>query len=481
MSERSVSADDLAYLKRAREEADRAYNDALTVLDRALPARPPLPGPPAGEQRLAALHAGRRLVPDDAPAPGSGWRARLRAAAWRIIGPIVERQQDFNTLVVEHLERAAATEAGRRQAAETAIAALGDHLDALATFNSRLIQYLQQITPYVDTKDREVAALARRITEDVAAQAADLDRRLRPLAQLEPLGTTVAQLQHEMLALRAAGAQAKQPGAVRAEPQAAPANIRTDPGRAAQDQSAPEGADSSANAYAYVGFEDRYRGAWEAIRDRQSEYVPLFRGASDVLDVGCGRGEFLDLLREAGIAARGVDANPEMVAACRDRGLEATAGDALETLEALPDGALGGLFSAQVVEHLPPDTLVRLIRVAWRKLRPGSTIAIETINPACWLAFFETYLRDFTHVQPLHPETLRYLLAASGFHHPAIRFLSPIPEADRLQPLPIPDAASGARIDPRLVACLRTVNRNVDRLNSLLFSSMDYAAVAERR
>ncbi len=481
MSERSVSADDLAYLKRAREEADRAYNDALTVLDRALPARPPLPGPPAGEQRLAALHAGRRLVPDDASAPGSGWRARLRAAAWRIIGPIVERQQDFNTLVVEHLERAAATEAARRQAAETAIAALGDHLDALATFNSRLIQYLQQITPYVDTKDREVAALARRITEDVAAQAADLDRRLRPLAQLEPLGTTVAQLQHEMLALRAAGAQAKQPGAVRAEPQAAPANIRTDPGAAAQDQSAPEGADSSANAYAYVGFEDRYRGAWEAIRDRQSEYVPLFEGASDVLDVGCGRGEFLDLLREAGIAARGVDANPEMVAACRDRGLEATAGDALETLEALPDGALGGLFSAQVVEHLPPDTLVRLIRVAWRKLRPGSTIAIETINPACWLAFFETYLRDFTHVQPLHPETLRYLLAASGFHHPAIRFLSPIPEADRLQPLPIPDAASGARIDPRLVACLRTVNRNVDRLNSLLFSSMDYAAVAERR
>ena len=482
MFERSVSPDDLAYLKRAREEADRAYNDALTVLDRALPVRPPLSSPPAGgEDRLAALHAGRRLAPDWDRAPGRGWRARLRAAAWRIVGPMVERQQDFNTLIVEHLERAGAAEAARRQAAETAIVVLGEHLDALATFNSRLIQYLQQITPYVDTKDREVAALSRRITEDVAAQAADIDRRLRPLAQLEPLGSTVAQLQHEVLALRAGVTQAKQPGGVRTEPPAAPANIRTEPRAAAQDQPAPEATDSSADAYAYVGFEDRYRGAWEAIRDRQSQYVPLFEGASDVIDVGCGRGEFLDLLREAGIAARGVDANPEMVAACRDRGLEATAGDALEALDALPDGALGGLFSAQVVEHLPPDTLVRLIRVAWRKLRPGSMVVIETINPTCWLAFFETYLRDFTHVKPLHPETLRYLLAASGFHSPEIRFLSPIPAADRLQPIPIPDIAAGAPIDPRLVACLRTVNRNVDRLNSLLFSSMDYAAVAERR
>ena len=485
MSERTVSADDLAYLKRARETADRAYNDALTVLDRALPVRPPLPSPPAGgKDRLAALRAGGRLAPDEGPAGGPGWRARLRAAVWRIVGPIVERQQEFNALVVEHLEHAGAAEAARREAAAAAISALAEHLDALATFNSRLIQYLQQITPYVDTKDREAAALARRITEDVAAQATDLDRRLRPLAELEPLGTTVSQLQHEVLSLRTGAAQPTAPADVRRVPPTMPAGVGTDPPAAVRDRPAPPRAsdriDSTVDAYAYVGFEDRYRGAWEAIRDRQSEYVPLFEGAADVLDVGCGRGEFLDLLREADITAWGVDANPQMVAACRDRGLEATTGDALETLDALPDGALGGLFSAQVAEHLPPATLVRLVRVAWRKLRPGSTIVIETINPACWLAFFETYLRDFTHVQPLHPETLRYLLAASGFHRPEIRFLSPIPEADRLQPLPIPDIAAGAEIDPRLVACLRTVNRNVDRLNSLLFSSMDYAAVAER-
>lgn len=482
MFQRSVSADDLARLKREREEADRAYNAALTRLDRSLPAPPATPSPPAGgDDGLAALRAGRRLAPDWAGAPVSGWRARLRAAAWRAAAPIVQRQERFNALLIEHLERGGAAEAARRQAADAAFRALDGHLEEIRTFHSRLVQYLQQITPFVDTKDREMAGLARRITEDAAAHADDLDRRLRALGDL---GTTVAHLQHEVTALRAAGAPRPAADGGGTGPPMADEDLSAaagDPPAAAGDPPAavpaPRGIDSAVDAYSYVGFEDRYRGAWEAIRERQSDYAPLFAGASDVLDVGCGRGEFLDLLREAGVAARGVDANPEMVAACRARGLAASAGDALEAVEALPDGALGGLFSAQVVEHLPADRLVRLVRAAWRKLRPGSRIVIETINPACWLAFFETYLRDFTHVQPLHPETLSYLLAASGFHGPEIRYRSPLPEAHRLRRLDVPDAA----VDARLAACLRTVNHNVDRLNGLLFSSMDYAAVAERR
>lgn len=470
MFERTVSADDLARLKRAREGADRTYNEALTVLDGALPKQPALPRPPAGDDDpLDALRAGRQLDTDEGPTSRGGWQGRLHALVWRVIGPIVKRQQHFNTLVVEHLERAAAAEAAQRRAADAVVRALEGHLEAVATFHSRLIQYLQQITPYVDTKDREASGLARRITEDVAEQAAALDRRQQTL---DGLDTTVAHLQHEVLAVRSTGARAAPAPSSADSPPAATATPAPPPGQ--------DGIDASVDAYSYVGFEDRYRGAWEAIRDRQREYVPLFEGASDVLDIGCGRGEFLDLLREAGIAARGVDANPQMVAACRDRGLTAATGDALAFLEALPDGALGGLFSAQVVEHLPPDTLVRLVRAAWRKLRPGSTIAIETINPSCWLAFFETYLRDFTHVKPLHPETLRYLLAASGFHSPAIRFQAPVAEADRLRRLPVPDPAAGASVDARLIACLDAVNHNVDRLNSLLFSSMDYAAVATR-
>ena len=112
--------------------------------------------------------------------------------------------------------------------------------------------------------------------------------------------------------------------------------------------------------------------------------MPLFEGASDVLDVGCGRGEFLELLRAKGISARGIDLNEEMAAVCRERGLDATAGDALSYLLAQPDGSLGGLFAAQVVEHLEPDYLMRFLEAAYHKLRPGSKIVLETINAACW-------------------------------------------------------------------------------------------------
>ena len=89
--------------------------------------------------------------------------------------------------------------------------------------------------------------------------------------------------------------------------------------------------------------------------------------------------------------------------------------DALGVPAALPDASLGGIIATQVVEHLEPSYLMRLLDAAARKLRPGAPIVLETINPACWLAFFSSYIRDLTHVRPVHPETLQYLLRASGF------------------------------------------------------------------
>jgi SAM-dependent methyltransferase len=199
------------------------------------------------------------------------------------------------------------------------------------------------------------------------------------------------------------------------------------------------------DSYKYVGFEDQFRGSPQEIRERVAAYVPLFEGAGDVLDVGCGRGEFLDLLRERGISARGVDINDDMAAICRERGLDATSGDALRYLLAQRDASLGGLFAAQVVEHLEPDYLMRLLDVAYHKLRPGSRIILETINTACWYAFFASYLRDLTHVRPLHPETLQYLAVASGFQRVEIRYSAPFPDESKLQPIPIGTALGGGR------------------------------------
>jgi O-antigen chain-terminating methyltransferase len=230
------------------------------------------------------------------------------------------------------------------------------------------------------------------------------------------------------------------------------------------------------DAFKYLGFEDAFRGSPEAIRTRLADYLPLFEGRSDVVDLGCGRGEFLDLLSSQGITARGVDLNHEMVETSRGRGFDVTEGDALGFLESVPDASLGGIFAAQVAEHLEPAYLMSLIDTALAKLRPDGIIVLETINAACWLAFFESYIRDLTHVRPLHPETLQYLLRVSGFREVEIRFRPPEAEADRLDPVPQPPDDAGAAVS----TLAATFNDNVAKLNGRLFTHFDYAAIGRK-
>jgi SAM-dependent methyltransferase len=208
----------------------------------------------------------------------------------------------------------------------------------------------------------------------------------------------------------------------------------------------------------YFAFESRMRGSVDAIRERQRRYVEDFRGAAPVLDVGCGRGELLQLLREAGIEARGIDADADMVAYARGEGLDVEQADLVEYLERLEDGSLGGIFMGQVVEHLPPGVIVRSLELAARKLRPAGLLVAETINPLSPLAL-RHYFADLTHAQPLVPETLELLARQSGFAETEVRYLNE--PAERLTE---PD-------DPVIAA-------NVRRLNELLFAPLDYALVA---
>jgi O-antigen chain-terminating methyltransferase len=208
----------------------------------------------------------------------------------------------------------------------------------------------------------------------------------------------------------------------------------------------------------YFAYEARMRGSTESVRGRQRVYVDDFRDAAPVLDVGCGRGELLSLLREAGLGARGVDADADMVAYARGEGLDVDQGDAVAYLDALPDGSLGGIFAGQVVEHLPPATLVRMLELATQKLRPGGLLVAETINPLSPLAL-RSYFADLTHAQPLVPETLALLASQAGFREVETRFLNE--PAERLT---IPD-------DPLIAA-------NVRKLNDILFAPLDYAILA---
>jgi len=200
------------------------------------------------------------------------------------------------------------------------------------------------------------------------------------------------------------------------------------------------------------------RGSTDTVRERQRLYVDDLREAAPVLDVGCGRGELLGLLGEAGIEARGVDADADMVAYARGEGLDVEQGDALAYLASLDDGSLGGVFAGQVFEHLPPPALLRLLELAAGKLRPGGLLVAETINPLSPLAL-RSYYADLTHAQPLVPETLALLARQAGFREVETRFLNE--PAERLA---IPD-------DPTIAA-------NVRKLNDILFAPLDYAILA---
>jgi SAM-dependent methyltransferase len=478
MPSRPVTSDRLQELRAEREAADRAYNDALTAVDRALvPPLAPVPAPRFDESALGALNASWQIT--DAvslPAP-RGLRSRLAHFVWRLCGPAFERQQAFNSRLVDHLNRHAEVERDASRALERLNALVQEYTSALSVLQSHLVIYFQQITSFVETKDRldagSLMAVYDTVINDLTLELAQRSEHAeaweaRVNGRISAIGSADDELRNSVAAVQTATAVLKRE--LERSLQSGPSGPHRP---VAPDR--PARPELALDSYKYVGFEDRFRGSQQDIRARLADYVPLFKDREDVLDVGCGRGELLDLFKASGIRARGLDVNHEMVEACLARGLDAVEGDLVGYLDSLADASLGGLIAIQVVEHLEPSYLMRALDVAFHKLRPGSPIVLETINPTCWFAFFSSYIRDLTHVRPIHPETLEYLLTASGFSRARIDFRAPYPETDKLQPL------APSRGDTPVVAdFVATFNSNVQRLNGLLFTYLDYAAIGER-
>jgi SAM-dependent methyltransferase len=325
-----------------------------------------------------------------------------------------------------------------------------------------LIVFLQHITAFVESKDRQI----------VCENAARFERVEEALRTTDELRTQVGVLRRALQAFRREVVESPSIHAHgSAESQSPPGNPSAaipEPPRLCGDN--------------YLAFEDQFRGSAESVEARVREYVPIFHGTSDVVDLGCGRGEFLAALKAAGIGARGVDTNREMVGVARERGVDAIRADALEYLTSVADQSIGGLIATQMVEHLEPSYLIRVLETASEKMRPGAPIVLETINPACWLAFFSSYIRDFTHVRPVHPETLQYLLRASGFERIELRYSAPVPDQMKMRTVDLP-ADVLASAEPHTVALVRavhTINTNAIVLNNLMFTHMDYAAIGYR-
>jgi O-antigen chain-terminating methyltransferase len=417
--------------KRRLADEEQAYAEALAELDRLAGLAAPEEDAPALRELLAELNA---LWPAAQARSAPGLRGAVDRRAAGAMAPVVERQTRFNAVLVRLLN-ALLEAAARRRSHERDLAAA-------------LVRYAQRVEPVMDARDDERVARAPSRAEQLLEVFEErLRAQVERLEGLLALRDRVEALGEEVHALRGSlAAGAPPPELARAAVLAAEGSV-------------------------YTAFENRFRGSREEIRARQERDVAVFEGLAPVVDLGCGRGEFLQALRARGLEARGVESNPNVARECREKGLDVVSGDLVAFLRDQGPGSLGGVFAAQVVEHLEPAVLQSLLAEAHRSLRPGGVLLLETVNAASAFAFLEVFIRDLTHERPLHPDTLRFLAAAAGFSDARIELRQPVPADVRLHLVP------GGGLPPRV---LQALNENVERLNALLFAPVDYALIARR-
>jgi SAM-dependent methyltransferase len=373
-----VSPDEL--VRRVREVLARTETTGIEL------ARPQT-GELTTEQALAATtrrvqwlqyRLGEIRPPDVAPAPGAVGQAKgfskraIRKATRWYVEPRWQSQTEFDAEAAQF-----AAEANH------AIAELDDRIAEVRAYTSRVADRTRILAN--DTKDVTSALAAAR--ETIAQAYTALDDLQRQIDGLEAVYANKAEVRgiHDelhMLLERLGAASAA-------------------------------GADID-----YVAFEERFRGSSDQLRATQRDYLRFFPGAETpgpVVDIGCGRGEMIEILLDAGLEAVGVETDEGMAAVCREKGLKVDIANGLTWLEQQPDDSLKGVFCAQVVEHLFTSELQALVRLAHQKLRTGGVLIMETINPRSLHALSNHFLADTSHIRPVHPETLRFICEHEGY------------------------------------------------------------------
>jgi SAM-dependent methyltransferase len=288
----------------------------------------------------------------------------------------------------------------------------------------------------------------------------ELASAIAPATGLQDASERMAELRERVNALDRRLRQVRQAEASSDRPQP--------PSVSSPEPAAPPPAAASSESFDYVAFERRFRGDPQHILDQaRDRYVPLLREHVPVLDVGCGAGSLLEILREEGVEASGVDITSDMVAEARARGLDVHQADAVEYLRSLPENSLGSIVAIQVIEHLPIEVLVQLLELAASRLRPGGLFIAETPNPGSLFVLGNSYILDPTHVWPIHPALATFLCESAGFHRIDVRYYEP---AESLH-LPL-------ITDPDAPAWVDSVNRAFEQLNTTLYGPLDYAVIA---
>jgi len=217
----------------------------------------------------------------------------------------------------------------------------------------------------------------------------------------------------------------------------------------------------------YFEFENHFRGTRAQIKNSQRIYLDYFKGKKKVIDLGCGRGEFLELMKENGIDGYGVDLYPEFVDLCRSKGLQAVCADVSKVLE--DEQEVDGIFAGQLIEHLSFRELIHLTELAYSRLLPESYLIYETPNPMSLAIYSHSFYIDPSHNKPVHPLTIKYVLEKAGFKDIHIKFT----ESSKL-PVEIPELVIENAEN------LEAFNMAMKTVEHTLFGSQDYAVIARK-
>jgi len=375
-------------------------------------------------------------------------RKLVHGEVHRYIDPMISRQTEFNastvriiTLVSQRCEELNK----RQQELETAVSSLKQEIKENVDLHARELFTLESqrsadLNQHQQELKTAVSSLKQEVKENIDARVRELFTQMDEDIHARAWLTHVLEdrIQNELL-----------------------------------QKSVPSASTSKENTN-YFLFEERFRGSREDIKKRQLAFLPYFEKCSRVLDIGCGRGEFLEILKNHDIGGIGVDSDPDMRAYCRSRQLEVEHSDAIAYLETLEEKSLDGIFIDQVVEHLEPDYLIRLLALCYQKMKFGYYIVIETVNPLSFVSFVNFYI-DMTHKRPVHPETLQYLLSAAGFRECEKKFFSPVSDEDRLKQI-----GGTSDMNETERKNIDVYNHNVVMLNTVLFGAQDYAVVGKK-
>jgi O-antigen chain-terminating methyltransferase len=355
-----------------------------------------------------------------------------------------------------------AASGGRMHAARVGMAtALRPVLSWQIRFNEELLGAVAGLAEEVEQREhgyRAALATAEAVIDRLEGAAADVELRQRRADEqqrrIEQLSVELQAAHAEIREMRGRLDATLYAARVALPADAAPARLQMlsrelDPSHAAL----------------YLDLENTFRGTREAVRALAEDYLPdLAEAGGPVLDIGSGRNEWLELLHEHGIEARGVDTNEAFVADAHARGLDAVQADALEYLNSVPDGSLGAVTAFHVAEHLDLESLLALLGRAARALRPGGLLLLETPNPTNIRVGASAFYIDPTHLKPLHPQFLEFLVLREGFVSAEVRYVHPTDLHD--VELPVPEDAS-----PRVHSAL-------GELRWALFGPQDYAVLA---